>query len=544
MGRHLFLVWCHWLMINLQTTVSGFEITLATLVEISDLIDQLDERLQALSPELPRVRSAGSDGAAGFGEMLETYRQIFASFEEAVRAASVLGLNDSSAPVIDFSSNVTPTVSAPAPEPPAQPQKIEVTQLPEMQADATREDVQVQTETVRIHPEAEIAEVTQEQVVQAKPEALIQREDVAEIRRTSLSAPAGQQIRLDDVAKPLKPIEMPSAESQVGPIACTPQGVIYAHGLELKRYWPGAATQRARLDSEVPNEAWRLQMVGNSIFCASEEAVSVFALGDLQPVSSFPGHFLAQAPTTDAWVGVRNEEGNLSTMFRDKHGKKFLGSEKIGTFSSSRIFLEPAAESAIAALDCGEVFKVDAASTQHLFNAGKYVEIVGLAVDSSGIVVANRGSDGVWLSLHNHDGKSTHRSPILAKTISHQPVLTSDNLFVFDDLKSELVQISLTTLEEIQRTPVEGITSVGRLMAIEDEEGVTLAILAQTADERPLAVHLVSSRSGASTKLCHLSATRADIGYSAGHIVVSSSSSMQNLIQVFNIYERAMARAA
>lgn len=527
-------------MINLQTTISGLELTLTTLAEISSLITQLDERLAQLSPELPQIAS-GQISTGGLAEMLATYQQAFAAIEAAGRAAEALGISGdldatrvarkTQAPTEPKTVNPTPVVQNTVEETPAP--------IIEAQPEPPVAQKEVVVQQVVSQPQAD------EPVAPAISKPISEVLDGQEIQRPTHVAPKGKQIgSAAELSKPLKPIEMPAIDHQVGPMICNGSNVIYAHGPELKKYWPGTSTAHASLPSLIPNDPWRLHVVDTNVFCVADEAVSVAELGDLHVASTFFGKFVAQANTATSWVGVRDDNGVLSVMFRDKKGKAVSSEVKLGQFTSENVFLETAGECAFIALGCGDVFRVEGTTAEHIITAEKDVEIVGLTVDKHALLITHRSAKGVWLTMVDHRGKPALQSAIVAKSISHQPVLLEDQIFLFDDANSEVVALSLDTLQELGRNSIPEITSVARMLAIADESGATLAIMAQAAESRPSGVYLHATSSGVTHKICQLSAVKAELAYADGHIVVSSTSSMQNLIQVFNIYSPALAMAA
>ena len=516
-------------MLNLQTTVAGIEITLSTLAEISQLIARLDERLLELSPELPRINTSSSSGefsCQSFSDLLLAYQEAFSAFEAAARAASALGFHTSA---------------------PAKPSP----QLPPLM---TAKEDKVDPAQVSPPPEAKPVEETVSEAPEVEVATPHEASPVLEPEKPKLTVVEGKIDRPAAVehtiqthpqnSKPLKPIEMPSSDQAVGPMICKGSSVVYVHGSELKKYWPGAATVRGKLDLEIAHDPWRLLITTSSVFCAGDESVSVHKTSDLHRTASIPGRFLAQGCTRDHWVGVREDNGVLSTVFRDKDGSTFKGGEKLGEFFTDKVFLETSDDCAIVALSCGEVFKVDCGSVTHLANAGKYVEIAGLAIDSQKIFITNRNADDVWLTMLDHEGKSIHRSAVVAKSISHAPIIAHNKVFLFDDARSELVTLSTDSLEETRRDVIGGVTSIKRLIAMNDEDGGSIIILAQSADARPTAALIYSVRSGETSKICQLNAANGDIAVSDGHLIVSSTSAMQNLIQVFDIGGPVMAKAA
>ena len=547
-------------MLNLQTTVAGMEMTLATLADISKLLARLDERLMELSPELPQVDGAGVP-SSGIRDMIAAYEQVFASFQEAARAAQALGFNveiappnvslDRTIPVAEEKSEGSPSIeqeqilvreAAADPVP-----KIEVVHSAPDDTQNLLKEIRAEDKTSH---ESTVAIELQLQDIEREtgdptvvPERPVSVESIA-ISNKAHRAPRGQIIRLDgEFGKPLKPIEMPAIDYQVGPMICHGASILYAHGRELKKYWPGANTTKGKLEADLPNETWRLQVIDSQIFCIGEQTVSVLAANDLHTTSTFPGRFVEQAATTSNWAGVRDDNGILSVVFRDRQGKAHTGGGKLGAFAGERVFLESADEIAFAAIGRGDLFQVKGCEAKHISNAGKDVQTVGLLVSSSGLLLTNQSSDGTWLARHDFHGRQLRRSAPFAKSISHQPVFLAGKLFVFDDSMGELVTLSVDSLEVEERVAVEGIHSISHLLAIEDEESGTLVIVAENADLRPISVHLHSVKTRKTTRLCPLGAAKADIGFADGHIVVSSTSSMQNLIQVFRVYDGATLNA-
>jgi len=527
-------------LLNLQTTIQGIELTLITLAEISALIERLDQQLSQLSPELPRVGNGGVS-ADGFREMLRAYEQVFGAFEQAANAAKVLGFDpDGNFAPIAKAAHFAPNVIA---APVIKQETAAIEQVSASPAVESQDPPQV------IEPVA----VTVQLVVEETPAPVPTTEgDAPELEvveglaahHQAPAAPRGQHIRTDsELTKPLKPIEMPAADYEVGPMICNGASILYGHGPEIKKHWPGAATAKGKLTAALPLDIWRLCIVDTHLFCAGEDSVQVLKLADLSNAATIPGKFVAQSQAANSWVGVRDDNGALSVMFKDKKGKSFMGGEKLGELPTSKLFLETAGECAFVALAEGDVFRVEGCSAEHIANAGAYVNIAGFAVDENGLYITNQSGDGAWITMLDHKGKPVLRSASLAASVSHAPMIIEDKLFLFDDKKSQVVTISLDTLQEIKRSFVDGVTSIGQMIAISDEDGGALAFIATNADERPTAVYLHSLENGATTKLCPITGTKAQLGYADGHIVVASSSAMQNLIQVFYVYGAAAVKA-
>jgi hypothetical protein len=531
-------------LVDLKTTIAGFEMTLETLVEISGLLKRLDDRLAQLSPNLPQIGkvASGSQSLSGsFGDMLAAYQDAFSAMARAAQSAALLGLITEKPVVLTLEvpeAQPDPLAAAPMQDAPKPAEPVAEQPTPEPV-------VEKAPESPKAHPPAVNAGPAEPR----KPvsgKANLEPVSAAASQRFSYNAPTGRILKeAAEIIKPLKPIEMPSVDNQVGPMITAGQSVIYAHGTELKKHWPGQRDFKAALESPVPNDPWRLLAFEANLFCVRDDGVTVLGLGELHKEGSFQGTFVAQTHTASCWVGVQNDNGDLSVVFRDKGGRPSSDPAKLGNFFDAKVFVATAGEAAFVALGSGELFRIEGSSATALPKADKRGTITGLSVDSRGLLLTNQGPHGVVLSLLDRDGNLLGESAVVAQSISHSPVLLDDMLYLFDDQRSEVVTLAFDSLDELQRKSVEGIKGVVRLLALKEDSGVTVAILAGDIEGRPSDVFLHSVESGTNTKLCHLSALKGEIAYAEGHIVVSSTSSMQNMVQIFSVYGPVpVARAA
>ena len=344
------------------------------------------------------------------------------------------------------------------------------------------------------------------------------------------------------MTKPLKPIEMPSPESHVGPMMASQSAVVFGHGTELKRFWPGARDAKTNLESAIPNDAWRLLEFGDNIFCAREDGVTVVNATELHKVGSFAGKYVGQTHTVSAWAGLLAKDGKVSIEFRDAAGKAAGEPVELGQ-ESGEVFLASSGESVYVAFESGEVFLAEGSAAMSLTKIEKG-KVLGLSIDPRGILVTSLSDKGVTLSLIDPNGKLVKESAPGVGAASHAPALLGDTCYLFDDSKAELVLISLDSLEQVKRQPVESVNGVSRMFCLKQDGGETVAIMAKDSEGRPTDVFLVSLPSGTATKLCHISATKGEMVYVDGHIAVSSTSSLQNMVQVFGVFDRQAAKAA
>ncbi len=532
-------------LVDLQTTISGCEMTLETMVEISNLVKRLDERLAQLNPELPRISTAndGQSISGSFASMLSAYQEAFNAMAAAARSAALLGLG---APgqqpvVLNLQTNPNVQVSAPQPAPQVEVAAPAAAEAPAPQPAAEQQQVaQAAPPPAAAQPKAAPAPKVPAPAGDLKPVGAVASQ------RFSTNAPSGKKIRdAAEVTKPLKPIEMPNAEHQVGPMLTHGMGIVYAHGAELRKHWPGARDAKAALDKAIPNESWRLLDFDGTLFCLAEDRGMVFSANDLHKEGTFQGRYIAQTHTVSAWAGLQDNDGVLSLVLRDKSGRTIGEAVAVGNPFGAQVFIVSSDEAVYIAFATGELFRVEGGVLQALPKADKHGRIIALAVDERGLIVTNQGANGVVISLHDQNGTVIVESSVVAGGASHAPALLNGNAYLFDDAKSELVVIDLDTLTTSSCKSIEGVTGVGRLIALQEDSGVTVALMSADKDGRPHDVYLHEVESGANTKICHLSATKGDIAYADGHIVVTSTSTIQNMTQVFRIYSpRAAVKEA
>jgi len=523
-------------LVDLQTTITGFEITLETMVEISNLVKRLDDRLAQLNPELPRISTAtnGQSISGSFTAMLGAYQEAFTAMAAAARSAALLGLGGGEQPVVlnlQTNSNVQAAPQPAAPVQAAAPAAVEAAAAEPQPAPA---------------PAPPAAQPQQAPAPKAPaPAGDLKPVGAVASQRFSATAPAGKKIKeAAEIIKPLKPIEMPNAEHHIGPMLAHGMGVVYAHGLEIRKHWPGARDSKAPLEAAIPNDNWRLLDFDGTLFCLAEDRGMVFSANDLHKQGTFQGEYVAHTHTTSSWAGLQNNGGVLSLVLRDKTGRTIGEAVPVGNPSGAQVFMASSNEAVYIAFGTGEIFRAEGGALQSLPKADKHGSITGLAVDERGLLVTSQGPSGVVIALHDRNGVEVVESSPVAGSASHAPALLEGNAYLFDDAKSELVVVDLDTLTVVSRKAIEGVTNVGRLIALQEDSGVTIALMSTDKEGRPSDVYVHAVESGATTKICHLSATKGDIAYAEGHIAVTSTSSMQNMIQVFNVYGPAAGAKA
>lgn len=531
--------------LDLRTTINGLELTLETLGEVSKLLKQLDEKLAALSPEFPQVGAlAGNsqDGTIltpGFSNLINAWEEAFTMM--AARTAQLLGTSAAATPALRIETNE------------AKPEPVTAMAAPKLEIASN--DVVEEAPVTEVVQETAVSEASAPAAVEATPgpksSPIINNEPEpswvsvgsSTRHRYSANAPSGKALKDGaEIGKPLKPIEMPSPESHVGPMMALKNAVVFGHGTEIKKFWPGTRDSKTNLESAVPNDAWRLLEFKDSIFCAREDGVSVLNVNELTKIGTFPGKYVGQTHTDSAWVGLFAKDGQIQVEFRDQAGKSTGEAVALGA-TEGEIHLASSGESAYIAFETGEVFLAEGGVAMSLTKV-ENGKVIGLSVDSRGLLVTSRSDQGVTLTFLDENGKVVKESAPGVRAASHGPVLLGENCYLFDDSKSELAVISLDSLKEVKRQPIEGIKSVYRMFGLQQDEGVTVAIMAKDPEGRPTDVYLQSLQSGKTTQVCHISATKGEMVFVDGHIAVASTSSLQNMVQVFGIFDKYAAKAA
>jgi hypothetical protein len=549
-------------LVDLQTTIAGFEVTLETLVEISNLLKRLDERLAQLSPDLPQINQVANGGqslSGSFAAMLTAYQEAFAAMATAARSAALLGLGGDKPVALNVQTNDQATAQATipkAPEPVLQPEAAtspaEASAPEPVATQVSQPEPAIAAAPPQEVPAAAPAAPVAAQVMapQAEGESLMATSDWKPLtsdasRRNFAVAPAGKQLKnAVEIIKPLKPIEMPAVDHPVGPMIANQLAATYAHGPEVRKFWPGQRDAKSTLDAPIPNDAWRLLKFEESLFCIAADKVFVLGAAELNKQGNFPGVFVGQVHTASSWAGLELNDGALSIVFRGKTGKDPSEAMPLGAPGDAQVYMAASGEAVYIAFSTGELFRAESSSAVALPRADKNGTIIGIAVDSRGLIVTSTSAQGVILSVLDQNGKSVKDSAVVAGKVTFAPAMLETQMFLVDDSKSEVVTVSLDTLQVVSRKPVEGILAVGKLIALQEDKGATLAILARDNDGRPSDVFLHAIESGETTKVCHISATKGDMAYTDGHLIVTSTSSLQNMIQIFGIYGPAIAAKA
>jgi len=538
--------------VDIRSTIAGFELTLQTLGEVSVLLNNLDRKLEELNPELPRLSTYSANGAmaASLATMLEAYQAAFATM--VMQSAQLLG-TPGSVPLQVVPGGVTaaaPVITAPAaPAATAEVAPVQaaraapvaaatpVVQAPEAPVAAAA------AQPLHVAPAAPVAQA-QAQVAQPVPKASTPApagdfKPVSSIAaaRFSSTAPANKQLKdAAEIIKPLKPIEMASADHPLGPLTTSGLAIIFAHGPELKKHWPGGRDAKMALEAALPNEQWRLMVFDGSVFAVLEEKVWVYGANDLHKEGNFAGKFVAQTHTVTTWAGLQLADGLISVVKKDRTGKPAGDPIALGNPGDAQAFIVSSDETIFVAFGTGELFRVDTAGAVALPSLNKNGTVIGLAVDPRGLVVTNQGPQGVIVSLVDANGAVRAESKSVAPSLSHPIALMNDRFFAFDESNAQIVCVALDGLAEIQRVAIEGMTHVSRMIGVQEATDVMLALLACDAEGRPSDVHLLQTGTGVVTKLCHISAVRGEMVYTDGHFGVVSTSSLQNMLQVFSAY--------
>ena len=337
--------------------------------------------------------------------------------------------------------------------------------------------------------------------------------------------------------RPLTPIETPGIDAGVGALICTGQGAAYVHGNALHCFWPGTETKSVTLQSPVPNELWRLMMFGGYIYCAEERQVEIIHTSTWAKHAFFTGDYLNQAHTESSWVGLMAWGDKLAVDFRDSLGNHINSPREIEASSNEQTYFAASGNSAFVGTRSGAIFRVDPAGSVQLARASDEDKLLSISVTKAGILAMIHGTKGVTARLISREGHLLKESALGCQVMAHAPVVISDRFYIFDDCQSELLTVSLKTLNVTSRMTLDSTLGMSRVVGLACGKSHYLSIMG--TDDRGVCTRafVLDVKTGQEMTLCPINHPRAEMVAGDGHLVVATSSAYQNTIQVFNPFE-------
>ena len=337
--------------------------------------------------------------------------------------------------------------------------------------------------------------------------------------------------------RPLTPIETPGVDHVVGSLICTGQGVAYVHGNSLQSFWPGTETKSVALQSPVPEDLWRLMMFGGYIYCAEERQVEIINTGSWSRQASFQGDYLNQAHTDNHWIGLMAWGDKLAVDFRDIIGNHINSPRELDASANEQCYFAASGNSGFVGTRSGSIFRVDPTGAVQLARPSDEDKLLSISVTKVGILAMVLGEGGVEARLISKDGHLLKSSALGCQVMAHAPAIVGDRFYIFDDCQSELITVSLKTLQVTNRANIESTLGVNRVIGLSCGKNHLLAVLGTDDKGHCTRAFVLDVKSGDEMTLCPINHPRAEMVAGDGHLVVATSSAYQNTLQVFNPFE-------
>ncbi len=337
--------------------------------------------------------------------------------------------------------------------------------------------------------------------------------------------------------RPLTPIETPGVDSGLGALICTGQGAAYVHGSALHCFWPGTETKTVTLESPAPSDLWRLMLFSGYIYCAEERQVEIIHTGSWSKHAFFQGDYLNQAHTDSHWVGLMAWGDHLAIDFRDTVGKHINSPRELDALASEQTYLAASGNAAFLGTRSGSIFRVEPASSVQLTRPSNEDKLLSLSVTKAGLLAMIQNANGISARLISREGHLLKEAELGCQVMAHAPVVISDRFYIFDDTMSELLTVSLKSLQVTERMSLDSTLGVSRMLGLACGKSHYLSIMA--TDDRGVCTRafVLDIKTGQEMTLCPINHPRAEMVAGDGHLVVATSSPYQNTIQVFNPFE-------
>lgn len=365
-----------------------------------------------------------------------------------------------------------------------------------------------------------------------------QQDGAGSARTWACSVPYPISVSGSEEMKVLTPTETPSIDAEVGGMIFAADKVIYAHGEMLRGFWPGKSASAASLKAALPMDAWRILHVGNMVFCVEEDRVEIIGLNSWGRHGSFNGTYLAQASVGTTWIGICAHDGAYKLEYRDRHGQPEAESVMLPQLGNV-VGLAAAEKMTVALFDKGVAW-VQGENVKTLDLNSDWAPYSVMITGSHAVVLARTPSGAAVLAW---DGKKSRTldldwTPALAHGVCMGGTLYVDNpdgnVLAGIDLKKMEVKSSVQ-LPEQRVSKLIGVTC-------DAKRWMVAAVHADAGNSGRVVV--VDAATGTYAQVCKISHPHVEIIPAEGRIVVATSCSYQNMIQVFSLPAEKVAQAA
>ncbi len=347
-------------------------------------------------------------------------------------------------------------------------------------------------------------------------------------------------------AKALTPPDTPESSFPVRNVLFALGQVVYAHGDRLCGFWPGRDDKSVFLQAEVPAGAWRLQVVNGVAFAALEQRVEMVNLSTWSKQAGFQGVFIDQLHTMTDWVGVAADDGDLSIEFRDSSGQLTNPAATLPIDPSQYVGSAGNGEHVFFGARDGRVFTATGAGAKSIgaFALGKGGELKFLALHGKSLVAITSEPKGCFVRTMDFTGGHPKEIDLGCLSYGGQPVIAGDQMFIFDAEMSELISCNLRKHKVHARERIAGIESVRSMTGVRHEDAVRLLVVAADGGQQAGSAIVLDPDTKKSVTLGAVGAnTHAEFIPADARVVLSTSTSYQNIIRVFEPFGTAIEKA-
>ncbi len=341
----------------------------------------------------------------------------------------------------------------------------------------------------------------------------------------------------------LTPVSNPGTEHKMGGLLYMHKKVLYGHGRTLKGTWPGRGESSVQLQEPLPADSWRIAALDGHAFCVEEDQVELVNLSTWNVVSRFSGTYVDQICTQTHWAGLTSSMNQLYLDYRNLLGRQLGEPVKVPIKPDQYKAMASEGERVFVGAKDGKVYRVLLGEVKELTPGEKDAELISLSTIKSSLVALIRLKDYDVVRIYGFDGRLQKQ---LSLGFSHgfdHPVIIGDRMYLADIANRKLVTCSLRKPEITGTVELPG-DQISAFCGVFNGEQHALVLAIAEKDRAGETVLMIDPRTGASLVVSELADRQVQVIAADSRIVVSSTSSHQNMIRVFDPFKESQALKA
>ena len=344
-----------------------------------------------------------------------------------------------------------------------------------------------------------------------------------------------------DAAKPLTPTETPGIEYPIGAMVFAKGKVVYAHGDIVRGYWPGTNERSVSLAHPIPEEPWRVLLLGESLFCAQGPRVDVIDIGSWARGAGFGGEYVAQTATNTQWAGIRKDK-HAKLEFREPNGDLNGQPFDLPAAFNEDPFLVSDGRQVFAASKDGKLFRATREGVTELDSiGGRNAKVVHLAAYKKGVIALVETSGGIVLRRVDSEGNLEKELKTDAGSMSGNAVVIADRVYFFSPEHDQILVCDAKNGRLLGGIDVPDVKTVRQLAGLSAVKMQSLLVYGCDQSGKSGSVFVLDPRSGDHVTLCSVGQPHVDVLWAGPNAVVATSSTYQNIVRVFEPYKSAQA---